>query len=206
MLRCKGLTYETVEYGGRLAPAVARLSRTGKLPVLDYDGTRIQDSTEIAAFLEKQHPQPSLYPAEPAQRAQALLFEDWADESLYWYQVFLRVEYAEVLPNVVGLMCKGRPGWERRLFAPIFRRQLRNQLSGQGIGRQSRPVVEAHLLELIGCLDAMLAGREWLVGASVSIADISVSAQLDEILRTSVLAPRIQQYSGLMGWLTRCAP
>jgi glutathione S-transferase len=204
ILRRKNLAYETIEYGGLLAGAAAKLSRVGKLPVLDYDGTRIQDSTHIAAFLETRHPEPSLYPSEPAQRAQALLIEDWADESLYWYDIFLRAEYPEVLPNVVALMCKGRPAWEHRVFGLIFRRLLRKQLRGQGIGRQSRSVVESHLLELMSGLDAMLAGREWLVGSAISIADISVSAQLDEILRTSVLAPRIRQCSGVIAWLGRC--
>jgi len=62
MLAHKNLAYETVEYGGLLASGAARLSRVGKLPVLDYDGTRIQDSTEIAAFIERHHPDPPLFP------------------------------------------------------------------------------------------------------------------------------------------------
>jgi len=31
-----------------------------------------------------------------------------------------------------------------------------------------------------------------------------VSAQIDEIMRTSVLAPRIRQYGHVMAWLARC--
>jgi glutathione S-transferase len=201
----KDLPYRVVDYAGLLAARAAGLSGSGKLPVLDYDGTRIQDSTDIVAFLEKRHPEPSIFPADPAQRAQALLLEDWADESLYWYEVFLRAEYPAVFPNVVSLLCKGRPGFERGIVAMVLRRAFCRQLRGQGIGRQKREVIESHLFELLGHLDTMLAGRQWLVGASMSIADIAASAQIDEMLRTSVLAPRIREHRNLMGWIRRCA-
>ena len=205
LLRVKGLAFETVDYGGLRAMRAARLSGVGKLPVLDYDGTRIQDSSDIAAFLEQRHPEPALYPSDPAQRGQALLLEDWADESLYWYEVYLRATYPEVLPDVVALLCKGRPKWERGIFGAIFRRMYRVKLREQGLGRQDRTVVESHLLGHMASLDAMLSGRDWLVGSAMSIADIAVSVQIDEMLRTSVLASRIREHGAVMAWLGRCS-
>jgi glutathione S-transferase len=205
LLRVKGLTYETVDYGGLRAMQAARLSGVGKLPVLDYDGTRIQDSSDIAAFLEARHPQPALYPADPAQRGRALLLEDWADESLYWYEVYLRVAYPEVLPSVVALLCKGRPKWEQGIFGAIFRRMYRRKLREQGLGRQDRTVVESHLLGHIASLDAMFSSSDWVVGSAMSIADVAISVQIDEMLRTSVLAPRIREYRAVVAWLGRCS-
>jgi glutathione S-transferase len=70
-LRFKGLSYETVNYNGLLAAKVGRLSKVGKLPVLDIDGKRIQDSTRIARYLDGHQPKPALYPADPQQRALA---------------------------------------------------------------------------------------------------------------------------------------
>jgi len=204
VLRRKNLAYRTIDYNGLLAARAPRLSGTGKLPVLDYDGTRIQDSSDIVAFLEERHPEPALYPADPTERAEAIILEDWADESLYWYEVYLRVCYSEVLPTVVELLCKDRPSWERSIFAVVFRRALLKQLRGQGLGRQDKKTVESHLSKFLGSLEAILASRQWLVGSVMSIADIAVSAQLDEMLRTSVLAPRIRQTAALMQWIKRC--
>jgi glutathione S-transferase len=205
ILKRKNLAYETVEYGGLRALRAARLSVVGKLPVLDYGATRIQDSSDIAAFLEKRHPEPRLFPADPAERGQALLLEDWADESLYWYEVFLRVEYPEALSRAATLLCQGRPSWERGVLRAVFPRMYRAKLRAQGIGRQNHSVVESHLLDLVAGLDAVLTLREWLVGPAISIADIAVSAQLDEIMRTSVLAPRIRNHGAVAAWLARCA-
>jgi glutathione S-transferase len=205
VLRWKGLAYRAVEYNGLLATRAAKLSGIGKLPVLDYDGMRVQDSSDIAAFLEKKHPEPALYPSEPAERAMATVLEDWSDESLYWYEVYLRISYPQVLPKVVELMCQDRPAWERSVFSVVFRRALTKQLRGQGLGRQDRQTVETHLFELLASLEAILAAREWLVGSAKSVADAAVSAQIDEMLRTSVLAPRIRQYAAVMRWIGRCA-
>jgi glutathione S-transferase len=205
VLRWKGLTCQIIDYNGLRATRAGRLSRSGKLPVLDYDGTRIQDSSDIVAFLEQKHPEPALYPSDSLDRATAKLLEDWADESLYWYEVYLRVIYPEVLPKVVQLLCNGRPSWERNIFSFVFRRSLLRQLHGQGLGRQDRNSVESHLLELVASLDAILASREWLVGSAKSVADAAVSAQLDEMLRTSVLAPRIRAHASLMQWIERCS-
>lgn len=205
MLHIKGLAYETVDYAGLRAVRAAKLSGVGKLPVLDYDGTRIQDSSDIAAFLERRHPEPPLYPQDPAQRAQAMLLEDWADESLYWYEVYLRAAYPEVLPRVVELLCKGRPKWVQGVFGAIFRRMYRVKLREQGLGRQDRAVVESHFLGHIASLEAILNGRDWLVGSAMSIADVAASAQIDEVLRTSVLARHIEEHGSVMTWLRRCS-
>jgi len=116
VLAHKRVAYRTVEYNGLRARGAARLSAAGRLPVLDYDGERIQDSSAICHFLEEKHPAPALVPAEPEARALALLLEDWADESLYFIEVYLRFEIPEVRPRALDLLCAGRPRWERAIF------------------------------------------------------------------------------------------
>jgi len=49
-LRFKGIPYETVDYNGMRAPQAARLATSRKLPVLDWDGQRIADSSLICTF------------------------------------------------------------------------------------------------------------------------------------------------------------
>jgi glutathione S-transferase len=50
MLRFKGIEFETINYNGVLGAKVPMLSKVGKVPVLDIDGQRIQDSTRIARY------------------------------------------------------------------------------------------------------------------------------------------------------------
>ncbi|MGH8506164.1 MAG: glutathione S-transferase family protein, partial [Stenotrophobium sp.] len=64
-LRYKGLAYSVVNYNGLLALNVAKLSRVGKLPVVDFEGHRVQDSAAIARYLDEKYPERLLYPREP---------------------------------------------------------------------------------------------------------------------------------------------
>jgi glutathione S-transferase len=203
VLAHKGVAYRTVEYNGLRARGAARLSEAGKLPVLDYDGERIQDSSAICDFLEKKHPSPALLPVEPEARALALVLEDWADESLYFLEVYLRFEIPEVRPKVLDLLCTGRPGWERALFGIAATPQLRKKLRAQGTGKLSRERVEQLFLEHLGQVDALLARTGWLVGSACTIADIAVGSQLSEVRRTSHLAPRIEETARVVDWLAR---
>jgi glutathione S-transferase len=58
---------------------VRRLSGQDLVPVVDDDGTIVFDSTRILAYLEERYPQPPLYPADPARRAELEVFLDWFD-------------------------------------------------------------------------------------------------------------------------------
>jgi maleylpyruvate isomerase len=73
----KGLAAEPVwiEYSDR--SPVEQVSGQGLVPVLDYDGQIVVDSMEIVRFLEQRHPDPPLFPADPARRAEMLVFVDW---------------------------------------------------------------------------------------------------------------------------------
>jgi glutathione S-transferase len=73
----KGLQAESVwiDYSDR--SAVEQVSGQGLVPVLDYDGQIVVDSMEIVRFLEERHPQPPLFPADPARRAEMLVLIDW---------------------------------------------------------------------------------------------------------------------------------
>ncbi|MDE2297039.1 MAG: glutathione S-transferase N-terminal domain-containing protein, partial [Burkholderiales bacterium] len=51
MLRMKGVAHRVENYNGLRALKVARLSRAGTLPVLDWGAERVADSSAIAAFL-----------------------------------------------------------------------------------------------------------------------------------------------------------
>jgi glutathione S-transferase len=201
VLEHKGLAYEVVNYNGLKARGAAKLTPVGKLPVIDYDGQRIADSSDIARFLEEKHPSPSLYPADAVARAKAHFWEDWADESLYWFEVYLRFMYPDAREQAVTLLAEGRSGFERALLARVVRGMYRRKLTAQGLGRQTPAQVEARFLAHLDGLETLLASQRWLVGDTRTIADIAVSAQLSEIARTSHLAGELAARKAIAAWL-----
>jgi glutathione S-transferase len=80
------LDYKGVRYRLRGAPLgmhplyAWRLGGGRTFPLLQLDGEAIGDSTRIIAELERRHPDPPLYPDDPAERARALELEDFFDE------------------------------------------------------------------------------------------------------------------------------
>jgi glutathione S-transferase len=203
-LKHKGLAYEVENYNGLLARKAASLSPTGKLPVLDYDGERIQDSSRIAEFLDRKHPERPLYPTDPAELARARLWEDWAGQSLYFYEIYFRMLDPVSLERALDLICAGRPSWERSVLKLVFKRRYPKKLEQQGLARLPRAEVERQFFTLLDALETLLEERAWLASESASIADFSVAAQLDELMRTSDLAPRVLVRKRLKDWLDRC--
>lgn len=203
-LRHKGLGFETVNYNGLLGAKAARLSKVGKLPVLDIDGQRIQDSTCIARYLDEHRPGPSLYPADPQQRALVELWEDWSDELLYWFEVWFRLKDPEALDEAARLSSEGRRSVERLPTKLLLKAGLSLQLFSQGLGRMSRENVEAEFLRHLDRIETVLAASDWLVGEARTIADIAVGSQLLEVQRTSTrMRPELSKRPRLAAWLER---
>lgn len=203
MLRHKGLAYQTIEYNGLLARKAAGLSPQGTLPVLDIDGQRIVDSGAIGRFLDTHYPDPPLWPADPLPRAQARFWEDWADKSFYAYEIYFRMLVPGPLEQALDLISQGRPRWERAVLKPVFRRRYRQKMHWLGLGRMAPEDITRQMLEHLDNLETILASRSWLAGEELSIADMAVAAQLDELLRTSELAPQARQREATMAWLAR---
>jgi maleylpyruvate isomerase len=132
----KGLEAESVwiDYADR--SVVERVSGQGLVPVIDDDGTVVADSMAIVEYLEQRHPDPPLYPADPARRAQLDVFVDW----------FNRVW--KVPPNAI----------EAELTAPEPDRARIDALA-------------AEMTRSLGLFEAMLTGRDHLLGSGLSAAD-----------------------------------
>jgi glutathione S-transferase len=134
----KGVEVESVviDYADR--SEVERASGQGLVPVLDDDGTIVVDSMEIVRYLDAKFPEPPLYPAGEARRAEVLVFVDW----------FNRVWKGP--PNEI----------EAELSTPQPDRGLIARLSDEMAASLDR-------------FEAMLAGREYLMGDELSAADIA---------------------------------
>ena len=204
VLRLKQLAYEVVDYNGLLARGVGKLSKAATLPVLDYDGERIPDSAAIVRFLDEKHPTPPLYPVDPAARASAHVWEDWAAQSLYFFEIYFRMLIPQAREQALDLLTRGRPAYERPIINLVLKRRYPKKLRAQGLGKLPPEEVERQFFGHVDALDALLGAKPWLAGDALSIADVSVAAQLDEVIRTSNLAPRIRQRRYVAAWLERC--
>jgi glutathione S-transferase len=199
LLAHKQLAFTVENYNGLKGRRAATLTHAGKLPVLDYDGERVQDSSDIAAFIERKHPDPPLFPSDPVARASVHFWEDWADEALYWFEVYFRFMDPDSAEKAIALLATG--SFDRALIGAVAPRSHRKMLVAQGLGRMPRDRVVAKFCEHLDQLEAILGKQAFLVGDARTIADIAVQSQLAEVQRTSALASDIGKRPALARWL-----
>src|SRR5258708_6437920 len=79
-LAYKGLEAESVwiDYGDRRP--VEEVSGQPLVPVVDFDGEVVFNSTRILHRLEELYPEPPLFPADPAVQAELDVFLEWFNE------------------------------------------------------------------------------------------------------------------------------
>jgi glutathione S-transferase len=183
-----------------------RYNPRGRVPTLLIDGETIVDSTDIVTALDARFREPPLTPAEPLPRAQAKLFEDWADEVLYFYLAWLRWGVDDNFERMRAVRLSRLP-WPARWILPgIARRIARNRFRAQGVGLKGDDVVRRELAECLDALEVFLQGRSYLVGDRLSRADLAVAAvvdQMDEPRLTPDTAAEVRRRPCIVAWLDR---
>ena len=156
---------------------------TKTFPVLELEGERILDSTEIIGALEARWPEPPLYPEDPSERRRALDLEDLFDEHLGpavrlfgWHHLRLDPELLgkvtqKNLPEPLRGFAPARAGINA--FAATFA-NLRFKVADPAAEAEARRVI----LEAADRIEAELDGSEHLVGDSFSVADLTAAALL----------------------------
>jgi glutathione S-transferase len=177
-LRAKRIPFEVANtmFAGRVSP-------TGKLPYLVWEGQGVADSSAILRVLDARAPgTPSLYPADPRAASEVHLLEDWADGSLYWQGVNAkfrddavwsryRPEFAAAFPRALA--------W---LAPTVARRQTLGKLEAQGLGRRPVAEVDAELDRHLDALAVRLSSSgSHLCGSSLTAADLAVVAMLAQL-------------------------
>jgi glutathione S-transferase len=203
-LRYKGLEFEIKNLA--TPNSIKRVNLRGRVPALQIDATVIADSSDILTALEARFPEPPLEPADPQLRLEALLWEDWADECLYFYAVYLRwipAAHFEQLKQKVF----ARLPWPIRALVPrIALRKVRSRLAGQGTGTKPEAVVWAEFRNALDRLDARLNSRSFLVGDALSRADLAVICILDQLLSEAIppgLVGELEPRPALRAWRDR---
>ncbi|MFN3863984.1 MAG: glutathione S-transferase family protein [Erythrobacter sp.] len=157
----KGVDYEIEAVNVFDPPAWFRaISPMKRIPVLrdrsvaeeGVAGT-IADSSAICAFIEKKHPAPALYPADPMALGEALFIEEYADTAL-------------AMAGGLGI------------FRPIFFAVSKGEEPGLG---KARDAWANQLPPIFDVLEARLGGRAYFAGDGLSIADITVACVLGQV-------------------------
>jgi glutathione S-transferase len=173
----KGLTPELelieVSINDKANRAPEHLARhpLGLVPVLELaDGRVLRESIAICRYIEELHPTPSLFGADPWQRAQ---IEQWN-----------RLAELEVLFPVAQVFRNSHAFWQGRIkqspdFAQIMREQLRDRMTW---------------------LDRELVDRRFLAGDEYSVADITLLCGLDfakvSAIRIGDDTPNLKRWHG----------
>lgn len=155
-------------YGG---PEFEAASPFRKIPALCDGDFSICDSTAIITYLEALHPEPSLMPAAPRERARAVWFEEFADTILW---------------DVVGKL------FLNRVVAKINGRTPDLAAADKAEKEDLPPVLDY--------LEQAAPGIGFLVGEGLSVADISVVSPFVNLRYAGVEVPG-EQYPKLRAYL-----
>ena len=177
------LDYKYIPHVRRAVPpgrhrAIAReLTGADTFPVLVLGDEAIGDSTRIIAALERRHPEPSLYPADPVARRRALEIEDFFDEELGPHLRLLVLHHLVPSPRLLlGMFFPDIPRHTElvaRAMFPVHRRRL---IRDFGIDEFSVGFAWGKVTAAGERFRAELQPSGHLVGDSFTVADLTVAA------------------------------
>lgn len=198
----KEVAFETANYGLGGVRKIKKLNPRSKAPVLEHRGRMIPDSTDIIRYLESVYPQKPVIPQDRDQFALAHILEDWADESLYFYDLTMRS-----WPHNASLLADDLviedTGLIKKLFHRLAPGLIARQAHGQGIGRKNPEAVCAEMAEHFNSINTMVTGADWLVGDSLSIADIAIVSMCTVLERAAEAKALMNEQPELLAWRER---
>jgi glutathione S-transferase len=154
-----------------------RLAGIVTSPVLTIGDEHIGDSSAILQAVEERWPEPPLIPSNSMQRRRALRLEDYFDEELGPH--IRRAVYYELLPYpevVVPLFTDGSSRASRVILRgafPVLRVGMR-----QAMNIQHEPAMRsrAKCVEALDTLERELGDKDYLVGDTFTIADLTAAS------------------------------
>jgi glutathione S-transferase len=163
-----------------------RATGQGKLPILWLDGHAISDSTRIIAALERRFPAPALYPQDAIARQRALALEDDLDETL---GPSVRAAIMSPLfrqdPDIaLRVLTTGMPDEAKRRLHPLLLLifpayyRFRHKISDANLEKDRASVAAA-----LDRIEQQRQGREYLVGHTFTIADLTAASLLAPVLQ-----------------------
>jgi glutathione S-transferase len=159
--------------GENQTPQFAALNPNKKMPVLEDDGFVLWESNAIIRYLAAKKPDSGLLPSDPRQQADVFRWQFW--DSAHWD------------PSCAIL---------------VFERVVK-QLTGQGAADPAQIAKgEQEFRRYADVLNATLAGRQWVTGEQLTVADFSLGAGM--VYATQAQYP-LSGYLEIGRWYERLA-
>lgn len=156
-----------------------RVSGQPQVPFLRAANATVAGSSEIIDYLEREHPQPALYPADPTERARALEIQRWFDSEIG--PEVRRAKFADILPDVgyvVTTFARRKPWLTRtayRVIAPAIRVVLLRELQ---ITAETAHTARERVQQGLDFVVKEAGPQGYLVGNTFSVADLTAAALL----------------------------
>lgn len=147
------------------------LNPFGRVPTLIHDGFVLYETTAIARYVDEAFPGASLQPADPRDRARMNQIVAVADSYGYWPMV--------------------RQVFAQRVFAPASGRAPNEAMVAEGLEKS------AHVL---AALDRLAAGGPFLVGRSLSLADLHLGAMIAYFTSAEKGRSELSNHAKLSAW------
>jgi glutathione S-transferase len=163
---------------GRTHASLAMLDRAGTVPALRFAGQRIQTNREIARFLDREQPEPPLFPADPERRREVEEAERWGDEILQ--MTARRLGLIAAAHGLDGLHERGNDGRLGALLAPSEAMRGFSCRTAAFFFRANRAGEHEMLSALPAALERIDAWVEAgvLGGATLNAADFTIAPSL----------------------------
>ncbi len=169
----KGIALDIHPVGlGDPNPNFRAASPFGKMPALDDDGYTLADSSAICHYLEAKQPDPALIPADAKARGKVIWYEEFADTILF--------------------AC-GAAMFFNRVVAPRFLGRDGDLVAADKAERETLP-------PLLDYLESVIPDSGYLVGDSLTLADIAVASPFANLAHCEVVIdparfPRVVRYT-----------
>ena len=201
----KGVAYTVTEVDRLKVPEgdYKHASPTGKFPAILDDGKSIWDSTDILYHIEQNYDGPKLIPDNPRDAAIAHAIEEWADESLYFYEVLMRLGWKHNQGPMLDYLVSSMPGVPREQLEAMVDENVGNLTNLQGVGRKPREQILSDVARHFEALDNLLDQRQWLVGDTPSIADFAVIGQMTALLFATECQEALAKTENIASWIDR---
>ena len=203
--RLKGVPYRLHSMQGprdfRLAQEVVGVSQ---MPFLQLaDGRWMTDTTKMIQWFDSRYPVDGLLPDDPLQAFLCLLLEDWADESLYFYEMHLRFTTPGNRERNIPRMVEHESAFLRWLLPRVIPGGIQKITASQGIGRKSTEQLMVDVERHVQAIDGLLDGSDWLVGDRLTLADLAVYAMFQALRDADMALTLLQSHPAVTAWMAR---
>src|SRR6478752_1039165 len=194
MLERKGVAYKRTD----LLPVISKGVLRGlgfprqTVPALKIEGSKVQGSRQIARELERLHPEPSLFPADPKRRAAVEEAERFGDEELQhpirqilWWT--LKHDKAPLRSYSEGAKIGMPIGLAMKTAAPIVALSARFNEASDENARAGLAALPA----LLDRVDELIAAGT-LNGPELNVADFQIAPSIGLAMTLDDLRPAIE--------------